>query len=456
MIERSSLRARLLLGAGLWILLALGTTGVALSGLFRAHVVWQYDAELAGTLDQLAALASLDAAGVRLAGEPTGPRFHRPYGGRYWQLDAPGGQTLRSRSLWDQTIPSPPRSEPPGALAQRTIELPGPGRLRVVGRVVAFADAPDRPLRLQAALPVAEIDEVTARFDRLLGLALAILAGLLLVAAVVQVELGLRPLARLRRELARVRTGQTRRLGDAMPAEVRPLAEELDALLDDNEAMLARARTQAADLAHGLKTSLQLVALEAEALARGPMADRARVIGAEVRRMRTHVDHQLARARAGGLRRGHLDATEVAPCAQRVVATVRRLAADRGLTLDCRPDPSHLFAGVAADLEEMLGNLLDNATKWARARVTLASAIESGRLVLTVDDDGPGLPDDARERVFSRGTRLDEAVPGNGLGLAIVRDLAELYGGRVGLERSPLGGLRVRLELPAARRAITV
>jgi signal transduction histidine kinase len=320
----------------------------------------------------------------------------------------------------------------------------------VVERVVAFASAPDRPLRLQAALPMAEIDEVAARFDRLLILALAILAGLLLLAAIVQVELGLLPLARLRREVARVRTGEASRLGDAMPAEVRPLAEELDALLDDNEAMLTRARTQAADLAHGLKTSLQLIALEAGALASGPTEERARVIEAEVRRMRAHVDHQLARAHAGGQRRGHVDWADVAPCAEGVVTAVRRLAADRGVTVDSRVDPAHRFAGVAADLEEMLGNLLDNATKWARSRAVLTSALAEGRLVLTVDDDGPDLPDGPRQQAFARGTRLDETVPGNGLGLAIVRDLADLYGGGVDLERSGLGGLHARLELPAA------
>jgi signal transduction histidine kinase len=320
----------------------------------------------------------------------------------------------------------------------------------VVERVVAFASAPDRSLRLQAALPAAEIDEVAAGFDRLLTLALAILAGLLLLAAVVQVELGLRPLTRLRREVARVRTGESSRLAGALPAEIRPLAEELDALLDDNEAMLTRARTQAADLAHGLKTSLQLVALEAGALATGPTAERARLIEAEVRRMRAHVDHQLARARAGGQRRGHVDWADVGRCASGVVTAVRRLAADRGVTVDSQVDPTHRFAGVAADLEEMLGNLLDNATKWARSRVVLASSLVDDRQVLTVDDDGPGLPDEARQQAFARGTRLDETVPGNGLGLAIVRDLADLYGGRVHLEASGLGGLRARLELPAA------
>ena len=198
-----------------------------------------------------------------------------------------------------------------------------------------------------------------------------------------------------------------------------------------------------------MQQALQLIALEAGALASGPTEEQARVIEAEVRRMRAHVDHQLARARAGGQRRGHVDWADVAACAGGVVAVVRRLAADRGVTVDSRIDPAHRFAGVAADLEEMLGNLLDNATKWARSRVVLASSLASGRLVLTVDDDGPGLPDKVRQQAFARGTRLDESVPGTGLGLAIVRDLADLYGGRVHLEDSELGGLRARLELPA-------
>jgi signal transduction histidine kinase len=441
MIPARSLRGRLLLGAGLWIGAALLVTWLVLGALFRAHEVAQHEAELGQVLDQLTAALLIEADGPRLTREPADPRFERAYGGRYWQVAA-GGVTLRSRSLWDQELPA--TSNRPLGVA--LVEVPALGQLRQLSRSVAFAGATDSPIEIAVAMPEAEIDAVARRFNGLIGVALTLLGSVLLLAALVQVELGLRPLARLRRDVARIRTGEVAALPAAQPAELRPLVEELNLLLTENQAMVERSRRRAADLAHGLQTSLQVVAIEAAKLGNEATA----TITAEVARMRDVVARELARARAGGARSGRAELTDVAAIADQVARAIRVLAADRAVSVTTRVDPSHRFRGDAADLAEILGNLLENAAKWANRAVRLESLVEEGRLVLLVEDDGAGLAPERREEAFERGVRLDERRPGSGLGLAITRDLVAAYGGTVTLGTAALGGLQVRVELPVA------
>ncbi len=439
-----SLRGRLLLGGGLWIAAALLVTWLALGALFRAHEVAQHEAELRRVLDQLTAGLAVDADGLRLTREPADARFERAYGGRYWQVAA-GGVTLRSRSLWDQELPAA-SARPLGAIGVTLVEVPGLGLLRQLSRTVAFAGATEEPIEVAVAMPEAEIDAVARRFNGLTAIALVLLGAVLLVAALVQVELGLRPLARLRREVARIRTGEAPSLPAAQPAEIGPLVEELNLLLGENAALVERSRRRAADLAHGLQTSLQVVAIEAAKLGNEATA----TITAEVARMRDVVARELARARTGGPRSGRAEPTDVAAVAGQVARAIRVLAADRGVSITTQVDPAHRFVGDAADLAEILGNLLENAAKWAKRQVRLASGVEDGRLVVLVEDDGPGLAPERREEAFERGVRLDERRPGSGLGLAITRDLVAAYGGTVTLGTAALGGLQVRVELPLA------
>lgn len=440
----TSLRGRLLVGAALWIAAALLVTWLALGALFRAHEVTQHEAELSRVLDQLTAALVVDTDGLRLGHEPADVRFERAYGGRYWQLSGPG-VTLRSRSLWDRELPVP-TGQPLGVLRVTLVEVEGLGLLRQVARSVAFAGAADTPITIAVALAEAEIDAVSRRYNGLTGLALTLLGGVLVLAALVQVQLGLRPLARLRREVARVRMGEIARLQATQPAEVGPLVEELNLLLAENAALVERSRQRAADLAHGLQTSLQVVAIEA-----GKLGDETRAtIAGEVARMRDLVVRELSRARAGGGRSGRTAATDVAAVAEQIVRAIRVLAADRGVAVVTQVDPTHRCRGDATDLAEILGNLLENAAKWARREVHLASRVEDGRLVLLVEDDGPGLAPEYRDEAFARGVRLDERRPGSGLGLAITRDLVEAYGGTVTLGTAALGGLSVRVALPLA------
>jgi len=266
----------------------------------------------------------------------------------------------------------------------------------------------------------------------------------------VQIRRGLSPFDELRRRLAGVRDGRSRRLEGAYPTEVAPLVNDLNALLEHREGIVARALAKAGDLAHGLKTPLAVLAQEAERAEAAGQSELAAAIGEQVERMRRQMDYHLAQARAaasGAAPGAHCSLRE---SAEALARTLQRLHADRGLTIVVEVPPDHSVRGERADLDEMLGNLLENACRFAKSDVAIASSRDGDRIVVTVDDDGPGLAPELRDRVLQRGVRADEAGPGAGLGLAIVRDLAELYGGSIALEASPRGGLRARLTLPAA------
>lgn len=274
--------------------------------------------------------------------------------------------------------------------------------------------------------------------------AIAFLAGGLFL-----VRKALAPFRTLRGGLSSVREGRSARVEGEYPSEVQPLVDDLNALLDDRERAVARALTTAGDLAHGLKTPLAVLAQEAEQARAAGHRELAATLRQQVERMQRQIDYHLARARAtasSGAAPGVRCA--VLPSVEGLVRTMLRLHAERDLAIDRDVSPSHEIHGRREDLDEMLGNLLDNACKWARSRVAISSFVEDAHVVIAVDDDGPGLEPSMRARVLQRGVRADQQAGGSGLGLAIVSDLAELHGGSVALETSPLGGTRARLELP--------
>jgi signal transduction histidine kinase len=282
------------------------------------------------------------------------------------------------------------------------------------------------------------------------GVAVAILIAVFcMFAGIFQVRTGLLPFAKLRKRLAEVREGPDRKIEGTYPTEVQPLVNDLNSLLEQREQTVRRALAKAGDLAHGLKTPLTLLAQEAERAEAAGQHETAAAIGQQVERMRRQVDYHLAHARAATSGNVPGARCQVLASLDGLSRTLLRIHADRGLTLQVDASPEHSIRGRREDLDEMLGNLLDNAFKWAKSSVRVQSSLENGAVVLTVDDDGPGLPGAMREVVLQRGVRADEAAPGSGFGLAIVNDLAELYGGTISLEDPPLGGLRARLQLPA-------
>ncbi len=283
-----------------------------------------------------------------------------------------------------------------------------------------------------------------------LSITLLVLAVLSLAAGFAQVRSGLLPFDQLRTRLSAVRDGQEVRIDGSYPAEVQPLVNDLNALLEHREKAVQRALAKAGDLAHGLKTPLAVLAQEADRAETEGHREVAEIIHQQVERMRRQIDYHLAHARAassGGTPGVHC---AVLASADGLSRTLLRIYAARGLDIKVDVSPDHSIRGRREDLDEMLGNLLDNACKWAKSVVSVQSFRESNSIVILVDDDGPGIAPEMRDVVLQRGVRADEAALGSGLGLSIVRDLAEVYGGTISLENSPTGGLRARLQLPTS------
>lgn len=447
-----SLRLRLLAGSLVWIIAALTLTGFLLTDLFSRHVTARFEAELRMHLDQLT--ANLETGPDRLpllAVELSDPRLRKPYSGLYWQVDAVAGAQaalLRSRSLWDAALSVPDDSPADGEVHVHRIAGPDRAPLVMMERVVRPAERPDFPLRLIVAAHARGMTDPVREFVSLLAAALGALALGLVAAVAIQVSVGLAPLRRLRDALAPVRDGGSRRLEGVYPAEVQPLVDELNALLEHDAQVVERARTQAGNLAHAVKTPLAVLA-NAAARESGPLAG---LVTEQVGAAQRQVDYHLARARAAAATKVRGLQTPVRPTLEALVRVMQRVHAERDLeiAIETPSGAEPVFRGEEQDLQEMLGNLVDNACKWATRRVSLGLSGEAGCLRIVVDDDGPGLAADAREAVFARGVRADERRPGSGLGLAIVRDLARLYGGDVELDPSPAGGVRAVLTLPCA------
>jgi signal transduction histidine kinase len=264
-----------------------------------------------------------------------------------------------------------------------------------------------------------------------------------------QVKKGFSALDQLRERLGAVREGREQQVTGSFPAEVNPLVHDLNALLEHRELTVRRAVAKAGDLAHGLKTPLAVLAQEAARAKAAAHDELASSIEQQIDRMRRQIDYHLAQARAAASGAAPGAHTTILGSADGLARTLLRLYAERGVTIAIDVPPEYAVRGQREDLDEMLGNLLDNACKWARSRVVVSSAAANGTIAVVVDDDGPGIEPALRRAVLQRGVRADQAAPGSGLGLAIVRDLAELYGGSIALDASPLGGLRARLELPS-------
>ncbi|MCC6869926.1 MAG: ATP-binding protein [Burkholderiales bacterium] len=448
-----SLRSRLLAVT----LLASGITLVAawfiLSDLFRAHAQQQFVAQIRAELDQVTAQLDADEQGrpVLDATRLSDPRWTRPRSGRYWQIDGTGAQAvsglLRSRSLWDAQLQLPPDAATAGELQVRAVAGPNAEPLLALARTVRVEGA-QMPWRVVVAANRAPLDEAVHGFDLVLAWSLLVLLALLGAGALLQVTLGLAPLRKLRGALAALREGRTQRLGGAYPDEVQPLVDDLNALLTRNAEVVARARAQAGNLAHALKTPLTVLAQAAQTTPASGVSPL--LVDEQVTLARRHIDWHLARSRAAAAQGVVGMRTAVHAIVEGLVRVLHKLYAARNLTITVDVADTVCFAGETQDLQEMLGNLLDNACKAARTRVHVGAADEHHRLRVWVDDDGPGIPAPRIDEALRRGGRLDETTPGSGLGLAIVEELASLYGGALALERSTWGGLRATLVLPAA------
>ncbi|MFG1343938.1 HAMP domain-containing sensor histidine kinase [Xanthobacter autotrophicus DSM 431] len=445
-----SLRARLLVGVILTTVTGIAVAGVSISALFRAHVTELVNAELIGHLDELEGLLARTADGhFALAQRLSDPRFAQPGTGYYWQVSDRNGIVLQSASLEPQRRFPPPARGADRQLT-RSVEA-GPAGEPMIAYERPWQTA-ENGYVLQIGADQRIVDDVLRHFNQALALSLGTLAIALIGAGTLQAWFGLRPMRRLRDALGDIRAGKAETLPGDFPSEVRPLVDDLNALIDANTQMVRRARTQAGNLAHGLKTPLAVLTDEARRLLARGDTEGAAVLTQQTGRMQRQIDFQLARARAAANAGLPGVITQVEPAFASIAAAMRRLYAHRELTIVHTAETELLAAVDPNDLDEMVANLVDNACKWARGVVSIKATRDTptGQLLITIVDDGPGIPADALNRAFAPGERLDEAKPGSGLGLAIVRDLATLHGGSVELSNGRNGGLHAELRLPSA------
>src|SRR4051812_8966390 len=456
-MRANSLALRLFFSATLWIVVILVVTGIVLSSLYRSAVERSFDRRLGVYLRTLVAdVATPDDNSDKFPQSLGEPLFELPLSGWYWQvtrLDATSPDVRSSRSLWDSTLP---HLDDSGASANTTgarqgyVTGPEEQRLRTLERVIELGE--EGRYLVAVAGDAAEIDDETRSFDRALLLTFGILAVVLLLTTTFQVRFGLAPLNRISEGLAAIRSGAAERLEGRFPEEIAPLARETNALIDANREIVTRARTHVGNLAHALKTPLSVMMNEATAQGEDPLALKVRE---QTEIMRDQVTRHLERARLAARVAVIGTVTDIVPVVGALARTMEKIHHDRGIAIAVAVSDATRFRGERQDLEEMIGNLVDNACKWAQSRVAVEALsdkpdVDGDRRVvrIVVDDDGPGLTPQQREQVAGRGRRLDESKPGSGLGLSIVIELASLYGGGLTLSTAPIGGLRAELVLP--------
>jgi len=456
-MRRNSLAIRLFVSASAWVVVILFITGTVLSSVYKDASERAFDRRLNLYLRTLIAeVATPDEPPDRQFQSLGEPLFELPLSGWYWQItrvDSEKPDVRASRSLWDKKLPK---------LEERGAEL------TAAGIRVAYVDGPEgqslrmveRPVDLGAdgkflvsvAGDASEIFDETRSFDYYLGGTFTALGIVLLLTTIFQVRFGLAPLKRISESIADIRSGRAERLEGQFPVEIDPLARETNALIDANREIVERARTHVGNLAHAIKTPLSVIFNEASAHGANPFADK---VLEQADLMRDQVAHHLERARIAARVTIVGTVTEVAPAIEALQRTMEKIHRDRAIVIEVRADPKAKFRGERQDLEEMAGNLVDNACKWASSRVFIEVLVEKPAgpaaqpmLRIIVDDDGKGLSAAERAKVSHRGQRLDESKPGSGLGLSIVVELAALYGGNLSLADAPIGGLRAELVLP--------
>jgi signal transduction histidine kinase len=458
-MRRNSLATRLFVSASAWVVVILTITGFVLSSVYRDATERAFDRRLNLYLRTLIAeVATPDEPPDRQFQSLGEPLFELPLSGWYWQItrtDSDKADVRASRSLWDKKLPKlEDRGVELSAAGIRVAYVDGPEgqSLRMVERPVDLGS--DGKFLVSVAGDASEIFDETRSFDYYLGGTFTALGIVLLLTTIFQVRFGLAPLKRISESIADIRSGRAERLEGVFPVEIAPLARETNALIDANREIVERARTHVGNLAHAIKTPLSVIVNEAAT--HGQQDPFAHKVLEQADVMRDQVAHHLERARIAARVTIVGTVTEVAPSIEALQRTMEKIHRDRGVAIEVKADPKAKFRGERQDLEEMVGNLVDNACKWASSRVFIEVLVErpsepggAPHLRILVDDDGRGLSAAERVQVSRRGQRLDESKPGSGLGLSIVIDLAALYGGSLALGSAPIGGLRAELVLPA-------
>lgn len=433
--------------SAIFVTLAVVTVSVVLWLALQSVIREQVDQRLDTQMAALANALGRDTTGrLSLSAPSDAPPFDRPGSGWYWQVEGEG-QRLTSRSLRDRTIDAPP---PDQDFLQMMTGRPAPGQGRDRGRSLYLRQSvrlvEGVPVTITVSAPQAALSDPVLRALMWLAPAMLLLGAVLMVGTLWQIRFGLRPLRAMGADIDAINRGEAARLTEQPVVELAPLTTKINALISANDERLAATRLQFANLAHGLKTPVAslLLALDDD-------NDPPGVLRRLVMRIEARIKHHLSATRRAMVATGSFARSNLAQIVGGIEDALRMIHADRGIALQNAVKPDLFVACDGKDLEEMLGNLMDNACKWAQTRV-LVSAERTGPLVkITVDDDGPGIPEDRRHAVLLPGVREDERVAGDGFGLAIVTELAGLYGGSLTLEQASPAGLRAVLLLPAAQ-----
>ena len=443
-MKHNSLSLRIIVFSVTWVIITLVITGVLLIYFYNDHVSQHYDEHVTMHLEELREASILDAQGsFVLDFTPSDPRYHNLHSGWYWEVKQAGKSLRRSESLGSYSL------DLGGLQPSKTLEIYeiiGPVQDKLRMHVVELELDPNRePLILLASAPMTGItDDVINYSNHIIGSFVVLGIGLLL-AVVVQVRVALQPLKAIGVGISDVREGKASKLVHEQLEDVKPLVDELNNLLDHNAVLLKRARNQLGDLAHSVKSPLTVLKNEA----RNMEPSQKMLVTQQIDDISRNVDHYLTRARTYGTEKVLGSRSDVKAVVEDLVYAMKIIHQERDLNYDFCLLEKCWFRGEAQDLEEMVGNLMDNACKWAESRVVIRVKSDRVNLVITVEDDGPGVPEEKIEEVMRRGNRLDETKPGHGQGLGIAKDIADLYGGSLKLSSSELGGLKTELVLPA-------
>jgi signal transduction histidine kinase len=440
---RNSLTFRIISLSGFWILMALLLTALLLLFYYRDHISKHYDAHVFMHLEEMVSASHLTPEGeLQLSQYPSDPRFDILYSGWYWEIRHHGEVLGRSHSLGGETLDLGSLQVKEGT---RIHQIAGPQQepLRIQTIEIPAGPAGER-LMLVATAPMLGIKDDVIDIAEHMLVSFVLLAAVLILAVVLQVRLALKPLKAVSSGIATIREGKGKRLEGEFPEEVQPLVDELNNLLEHSAILLKRARNQLGDLAHSIKNPLTVINNEANEMG----GERGDLLLKQTHDISSSVEHYLSRARVFGMENVLGARSHVRTVAEDLAFVMKRLYKERNLDLDFSGLGNCAFRGESQDLEEMLGNLLDNACKWANKRVVVHCKSSAQRLRLAIEDDGPGIPEVKTEMVLERGGKLDDTVAGQGRGLGIVRDIASLYGGSLTLSQSGYGGLCAELELP--------
>lgn len=441
-----SIRGRFLIVSAASVFLAMVLATLVFVSIFTRNLERRIDEELTGHINLFAGtLRFAPDGGLELPDRPADRRFTEPYGGLYWQVeDDQNKRQLRSPSLWDYGLPLPADMHEPGVVHRYTLPGPDGGDLIVQERqiIVAAPEGP-RPLRVAVAIDESVLAEARRAFTLDIIPFMAVLAAFLIAASLAQLTFGLRPVSSVSEGLNRIRERKAERLTGRFPKELQGVVDAVNHLLDAQSVIIQKARTRSADLAHGLKTPLTVVANDAATLKERGQTE----IGDELAHlagvMQAHVDRELARSRIAATAELRASDADLAVAVDRIVRTLKRTPRGGALDWHVNVPPAVTVEVDPHDLEELLGNILDNAVKWARSTITVILCGDEARPRLVIEDDGPGADPAGLTQMMERGVRLDSQKPGTGIGLSIVKDIASVYDLAIQLTNRDEGGLRV-------------